>query len=186
MPPLEWGLGVSPSQAEESRADRNAATSGVVTASCRKARLRREGARGDRAEAGDRGETSGERVGLLRGLHALRHRLDPGAQIAELASQQVESGSRCLGRLLRDGEEPVDVVDTIRHHDAELGEMRADRVHGLGLLADEEVPRLVVEQRRLGPGRLHRHKPHRGRVTASQIASASDLSVFPRFTYGFT
>jgi hypothetical protein len=30
--PLEWSFGVSPSQAEQSRAVRNAATSGVVTA----------------------------------------------------------------------------------------------------------------------------------------------------------
>ena len=38
--------------------------------------------------------------------------------------------------------------------------MRADRVHCLGLLADQKVPRLVVEQRRLGVCRLHRNEPH--------------------------
>jgi hypothetical protein len=51
--------------------------------------------------------------------------------------------------------------------DPELGQMRADRVHGLGLLTDEEIPRVapeahlrcdVVEKSRLRPCRLHRRR----------------------------
>jgi hypothetical protein len=34
--------------------------------------------------------------------------------------------------------------------------------------------------------RLDRHEVHVGRVTASQIASASAMSFFWRFTYGVT
>ena len=59
-------------------------------------------------------------------------------------------------------QQPIDVVDALGNDDAELGQMGADRVHGLGLLADEEVPRPVIEQRRLGVCRLHRDEPHGG------------------------
>ena len=92
----------------------------------------------------------------------------------------------------------------------ELAEMRADRIYGLGPLSNEKVPCLVIKKRRLPFHRLHRHEAHRRphhparwafsafiRSTgsndhcvtgskASQIASASAASVFPRFTYGFT
>ena len=44
------------------------------------------------------------------------------------------------------------------HDDAKFGQMRPDRVHQLSALADEEVPRLVVQQGRLPLGRLHRRR----------------------------
>jgi hypothetical protein len=108
--------------------------------------------------------------------------LDPFAQIAELVGQQVERRPGGFGRLPRRLEQPIEIVDALRHDDPELGQMRADRVHGLGLLPDEEVPALWSRSAACRSADFTGTNRIVGRVTASQIASASAASVFPRFT----
>jgi hypothetical protein len=69
-----------------------------------------------------------------------------------------------------------------RRDNAELGEMRPDRINHRDLLADEQMARAVKHQATLLLRRLCWHETHVGRVTASQIASASAMSFFCRLT----
>ena len=62
---------------------------------------------GSRRERAEPGETAGERVGFLGDLDALRHRLDPVPQVAELVGQKVEGRPGGFGRLRRRLEQPV-------------------------------------------------------------------------------
>ena len=67
----------------------------------------------------------------------------------------------------------------------ELGQVAAERVDGLGALANQQVPRAKHD----GCGlwlRLEATKRIVGRWAASQIASASAMSFFCRLTKGFT
>src|SRR5256714_5408860 len=65
---------------------------------------------------------------------------------------------------------------------AELGEVRPDRINHCDLLADEQMARAVKHQATLLLRRLGRHDRMLARVTASQIASASAISFFCRLT----
>ena len=100
-------------------------------------------------------ENRGAAYIALRGaLKALRDRL-PVDDAAHLGAQLL--GEHVDGRPCR-REQPLDIVDPLGHDDAKFGQMRPDRVHQLSALADEEVPRLVVQQGRLPLGRLHRRR----------------------------
>ena len=141
---------------------------------------RRQRAGGQRADAGDGGEPARQRILGLGRLDPLRHLGDAGADVAELRGEEVQRGPGGLGNLLCRGLQPADILDALGHHawrgvracphetlrwrvsteprpaGPELGQMCADRVHGLGLLADQEPAGLVVHQRRLPLGRFHR------------------------------
>jgi hypothetical protein len=67
-----------------------------------------------------------------------------------------------------------------RRDNAELGEMRSDRINDRGLLADEQMAYAMKHQATLLLWRLGWHKSHVGLLTASQIASASAASFFCR------
>jgi hypothetical protein len=62
-----------------------------------------------------------------------------------------------------------------------LAEVATQRIDQHGPLPDHKVAGLVRHQGGLLSLRLHRDEAHRGRMTASAIASASAASVFPRF-----
>lgn len=124
-------------------------------------RGRCEGARRDGPQPGDRGEPPREGIAPLYYRDARGDRLNPVFQIAELTGKQVERRAGCIRHVLRCVEQTAQVMDAFRDHDAELGEMGADRVHRLGPLADQEVPRLVIEQRCLPLGTLDRNEAHR-------------------------
>lgn len=55
-------------------------------------------------------------------------------------------------------EQAVCIVDAPSMDEPELGQVSADRVHQLGLLANREIPALVIDQCALAFGRLHRRR----------------------------
>jgi hypothetical protein len=69
-----------------------------------------------------------------------------------------------------------------RRDNAELGEVRPDRINHRDLLANEQMARAVKHQATLLLRRLVGTNRMLARVTASQIASASAISFFCRLT----
>ena len=69
---------------------------------------------------------------------------------------------------------------------AELTEKTPDHVQHLGLLADDKLRTRCIVSNACCSFSFTRTNRIVGRVTASQIASASTASVLPRFTYGLT
>ena len=51
-------------------------------------------------------------------------------------------------------------MDALGHDDAELGQVRADRVHQLGALAHQKIPRLVVQKRPVALQRTVQERLH--------------------------
>jgi len=144
LPPVECGFGARPGRMIARRAE-----------DADPGRGRRERAGGQGADAGNDRAAACKRILGLGRRDPLRHVGDAGARVAEPRGEELQRGSGRLGRLPSCGQQPDDVV-ALGHHGAELGQMRAERVHGPGLLADQELAGLVVHQRRLPLGRLHR------------------------------
>ena len=74
------------------------------------------------------------------------------------------------------------MADALRDHDPKLRKMRPKCVRQHRLLPDQKRPRTMKHENSLLIGALDRHKPHVRPRTASQIASASVVSFFPRLT----
>lgn len=72
--------------------------------------------------------------------------------------------------------------DALRDHDPKLRKMRPERVRQHRLLPDQKCLRAMQHENSLLIGALDRTNRMFGRVTASQIASASVASFFPRLT----
>lgn len=100
---------------------------------------------------------SSDGVCLLGRRDPRRCEVDPLLQVAQLTAEQVERRALRFRHVTRSLEQPVQVVDAprvvpkarLRRDDPELRQMRADRLHRLGPLAQEEVPRIAIEQCRL-------------------------------------
>src|SRR5262245_28234721 len=78
---------------------------------------------------------------------------------------------------------------TLPHDIAELSKLSAKRVDQLGALANQQIARSENNCGCLSLRTLARDETHRRplrRCAASQIASASAMSFFCRFTNGFT
>ena len=131
-------------------------------------RGRGEGAGRELADPGDRRQPPGEWILLLGGRDPVGNLLDPVPGLAELFGQEIQSRARYGGRLLDQGKQAICVVDAPGTDQSELGKVGPDRVHQLGLLANQEVPGLVVDQGPLALGRLHRDElnspVYRGRL----------------------
>ena len=85
-----------------------------------------------------------------------------------------------VGDLARHGD---GTLEPARDADPELGKQSADHVHQLRALFDQQLARAVQSQRAACCSRDFTATNRMvGRVTASQIASASLASVLPRFT----
>lgn len=119
-----------------------------------------------------RREPASERVCGPRRRDPCARRLEPLFRAGQLTGQQVERRARGLGHIPSRLEQPIEVVGALRYDDPGLGKVRADRVHGLGPLAHDEVPRLVVEQRRPPHCRLHRHDARSAPLTDPVDGSA--------------
>ncbi len=83
-------------------------------------------------------------------------------------------------------EQSLNAIAADPSDDAELGQVGADRVDQRGPLPDEQLARSVQHQTDCWSTVLTGTKRIVGRVTASQIASASAASFLLRLTYGFT
>jgi hypothetical protein len=75
------------------------------------------------------------------------------------------------------GELPA-VLASLRQHHAKLRQMRPQGIDQARVLTHQQVARPVDQQHRLLFLALDRYEPHRGGVTASQIAAASAMSFF--------
>jgi hypothetical protein len=73
-----------------------------------------------------------------------------------------------------------------RRYNAELGEMRSDRINHCGLLADEQMTGTVKHQTTLLLGCLCWHKPHVGFGDRLANRFPSAMSFFCRLTWGLT
>src|SRR5215471_10655608 len=116
---------------------------------------------------------------------------DLGLQCPQLTAKSSKTSAGhfrqpVLGPIGDDLQQLLDTPASDRGDNPELGKIGTDRVDDGGLLADEEVARrcsirqLCCSTVLVGTNRML------GRLTASQIASASVLSFFCRLTYGFT
>src|ERR1700730_5909754 len=88
---------------------------------------------------------------------------DLSFELAEQSSQGPQALTRNLGDalvpLISNGvEQLLHAVASNRSDNAELGQMRADRVDDRGLLPDEEMPRAMENQAALLLGRFGRHE----------------------------
>jgi len=72
--------------------------------------------------------------------------------------------------------------DALRDHDPELGKMRPECVRQHRLLPDQQRPCAMQHENSLLVGAFDGTNRMFGRLTASQIASASVASFFPRLT----
>ena len=181
LPPLECGFGVRPSQAAKWRAEAKPPGSGDE-------RLQR--GRGDRADAGDGGQPPCRFVLAS----AADHRAVETARSASLAGLDLSarvparlpapaSGRRSSSLSRTTAMSSADLPDPLRRDDAELGEVAAQRVHASRALPHQQVARTFSSTAAACCSSvLTGTKRIVGRVTASQIASASAASVLPRLT----
>ena len=82
------------------------------------------------------------------------------------------------------GAQPKRSLQTFGNIDTELGQQAADHVHQLRTLLDQKIAGAVKRQGRLLLAKLITTKRIVGRVTASQIASASTASFLPALHIG--
>ena len=114
---------------------------------------------------------------------------DLGLHLRVLPSLHGEQLTRERGQAhvrLEAGKQRGHVRDAFGARDAELGSIAADRVGELGAVRISRSRARCSARAACWSGDLIGTKRMVGRVTASQIASASPASVLPRFTYGLT
>jgi hypothetical protein len=134
-----------------------------------------------RRDAGDRLQALCGFVGPRIRADVCGQSLDLLLRVDQLIGEQVQSLARWRGPIgpVTCRDQALDVVNPLggvpkarlRRDDAELAQMRARhaegvlsarRVHDLGLLTDQKLPRLMRHQQRLRVLALHGEKPHRG------------------------
>ena len=181
LPPLEFCFGTSPIQAAKSRAERKPFGSGTLATRAV-------------ASAGPTpGMASSRRLDLVGPMPCHDHAVelqDLRFDTLKLSSQQHEAAHGIFRQTLVVGisdhvQQVLDAVAADRRHDTEFGQVRADgidqRVCCLMKIAGcDAAPERCCSVVLISTNRML------GRVTASQIASASAASFFCRFTYGFT
>ena len=86
------------------------------------------------------------------------------ATVAELVGEKLDrlAGGCGQGCILGQGQQAVEIVDTLGDDDPELAQMGADRVRKLRLLAHKEIPCAMGQQHRLLILGFDRHKAHVG------------------------
>jgi hypothetical protein len=90
--------------------------------------------------------------------------------------------NKARSKKARSGQQFRDPLTPDWRDNAELGEVRSDRINHRGLLADEQMAGAVKHQSALLLRRLVGTNRMLALVTASQIASASAMSIFCRLT----
>jgi len=151
LPPLECGLGVRPSQADRSRAERKADNVGQ--------RCRKHAGR-DRPDPWHGVQPPRGLVSFCGTAQIGCDAIDARLRVPELADKQIKRhpGLRWQIGRLSFGNKTTHVVDALGHDQAELAQMGTDRVGKLGELTDKEVPRPMAHQHRLLGLGLDRHE----------------------------
>lgn len=128
---------------------------------------------------------------FLQGKDRTVDHLQPDVRIEDLSTQQAENLHRHRRHIdcrLLAGDlacQSKGAQQNFGDIDAELGQQTADHVDQLRALLDQEIARTMEGQCCCSADFIATNRMV-GRVTASQIASASTASFLPRFTYGFT
>ena len=148
------------------------------------------GRRGDEADARDRLQPPAGFACPVPSKKLGLDGLDLGLQFLELRHQRCQraagqgrNGILVGGAILEHlSDQFAEALGTLGGDETEFGEMTAQGIHRHRPLAHQQSPRPVEHQNGLLFRALNRNEAIVGRVTASQIASASAASFLPRLT----